>query len=410
MTSIEQLQRTKASTNSPLQSIQIELKNPNGVSEGFQDFADQLPAPTRARFEKYGIDLSQGYPRRPETIPLFLDDAYKIRNRVNPNYVERGVKADPEKKALFGAAEKIVHLTKYIGTEIIGLQLQDLNSKQLDELAALIAERVVVVFRNQDLSPQKHLEIGEYYGEIEKHPLTGQVPVPNENGIGTKGGITVVWNQFNRGGALIKFNKGISGSRWHTDLDHEYSPAGITHLHLDSIPEVGGDTGFISGYAAFDKLSPSFQKFLEGKIAIHKSAHVYYERDNILGGAKHIEREHPLVVTHPVTGWKALFVNPAHVVRIKGLEKEESDVILNYLNDVYAKNLDIQVRINWQPTKKGLGTSVIWDNRISQHVAIPDYNDSWEGPVRHANRVTSLSTPPVFDPNSKSQREALNLQ
>ncbi|CAM9017419.1 unnamed protein product [Wickerhamomyces anomalus] len=394
MTTISQLsQKTK---DLSLQSIQIELKNPNGVQEGYQDFAKELPALSRKRLEKYGIDLSKGYPRRPDHIPIFLDEAYKIRNRPNPNYIERGLNADPAKKALFGAATEVVNLTKYIGTEIVGLQLSDLNEQQLDELALLIAERVVVVFRKQDLSPQKQLEIGEYYGEVEEHPLTGQA----------KKGITVVWNKFNRGGPLIKFQNGAFAG-WHTDLDHEFSPAGITHLHLDSTSETGGDTGFISGYGAFDKLSPSFQKFLEGKVAIHKSAHVYYERDDILSGPKHIEREHPLVVTHPVTGWKSLFVNPAHVVRIKDLEKEESDLVLKYLNEVYAKNLDIQVRVHWQPVKEDEGVSVIWDNRISQHVAISDYNDQWEGPVRHAHRVTSLSTPPVFDPNSKSQREAL---
>ncbi|CCH40934.1 Alpha-ketoglutarate-dependent sulfonate dioxygenase [Wickerhamomyces ciferrii] len=386
------------------QSISIELKNPNGVKEGYEDYSGKLPSTTRKRLEKYGIDLSKGYPKRPNEIPLFLDDAYKIRNQVNPEYVERGIGADPEKKALFSGAKQVVNLTKYIGTEIIGLQLQDLNEKQLDELALLIAERVVVVFRDQDLSPQKHLEIGSYYGEVEVHPLTAQV-LP---------GSTVVWDKFNRGGPLIEFQKGASGSYWHTDLDHEFSPAGITHLHLDSIPSVGGDTGYISGYAAFDKLSPSFQKFLEGKKAIHKSAHRYYKRDDLLAGPQHLEREHDLVVTHPVTGWKSLFVNPAHVVRIVGLERDESDLILKYLNDVFAKNLDIQVRINWQgsgPGEDGIikPVSVLWDNRISQHVAIPDYNDSWEGSVRHAHRVTSLSIPTKFDPESKSQREALGL-
>jgi len=338
-----------------LETFQIQLKNPNGADyEEYKSFADQLPPLTKARFAKYNIDLSQGYPRRPDNIPLFLDDAYKVRNRANPDYIERGKNADPEKKALFNAAEKVINLTKYIGTEIIGLQLSDLNSTQLDELAALIAERVVVVFRNQDLSPQKQLEIGEYYGEVEKHPLTGQVPIK-----GKDGGITVVWNHFNRGGALRSFQRGISGSKWHTDLDHEFSPAGITHLIVDSSSKDSGDTGFISGYAAFDKLSPEFQKFLEGKTAIHQSKHVYYKRDDILSGPKHIEREHPLIITHPITGWKSLFVNPSHVIRIKELEKDESDLILKYLNDVYSKNLDIQVRIHWQPITENNATSVL---------------------------------------------------
>ncbi|KGK35607.1 hypothetical protein JL09_g5242, partial [Pichia kudriavzevii] len=82
----------------------------------------------------------------------------------------------------------------------------------------------------------------------------------------------------------------------------------------------------------------------------------------------------------------------------------ESDLILNYLFDVYEKNADIQVRFKWTPTKQGYGTSAIWDNRISQHRAVWDHEG--EEP-RHGTRVTSLAEIPFFDPESKSQREAL---
>lgn len=138
-------------------------------------WVERLPEPARKRFDKYGIDLSNGYPKVPENkdIPKFVDEAYEIRNKEFP-YIERGKNADPEKKALFGAAKKVRNLTKHIGTEIIGLQLADLNDKQKDELALLIAERVVVFFKNQDLSPQKQLELGHYWGQVEVH---AQVPV-----------------------------------------------------------------------------------------------------------------------------------------------------------------------------------------------------------------------------------------
>lgn len=383
-------------------TIQVELKNPNGVHEGYgDDYFDQLPESTKKRFERHNVDLSHGYPERPSNIPLFLDDAYKIRNKPNPNYIERGVNADPEKKALFAKAKEVKHLTKYVGTELVGVQLADLNEQELDELALLISERIVVFFRNQDLSPQRQLEIGEFFGTVERHPLAAQVPgLP---------GITTIWGKFNRKNQSKQDFKKRGGSLWHTDLDHEQNGPSLTHLHLDAIPEYGGDTAWTSGFGAFDKLSPEFQKFLEGKIAIHRSAHKYYERDNILGGAKHIEREHPLVVTHPVTGWKGLFVNRAHTVRIKDLEPEESQVILNYLYDVLEKNLDIQVRFNWSSPEqdRSLGASAIWDNRISNHYAIADYDD--DDDPRHGTRVTSLGAPPIYKQDSKSQREALGL-
>lgn len=126
-----------------------------------------LPEPTTLRLKKAGIDLSNGYPYRPSR-PLFLDDVYKIRNVERP-YTDPGSRADKEKKSLFAAATKVTDLTTHIGTEIHGLQLKDLTDQQKDELALLIAERSVVFFRDQDLSPQQQLELGEWLGEVEVH-------------------------------------------------------------------------------------------------------------------------------------------------------------------------------------------------------------------------------------------------
>ncbi|GME77072.1 unnamed protein product [Ambrosiozyma monospora] len=192
----------------------------------------------------------------------------------------------------------------------------------------------------------------------------------------------------------------------HTDLVHEKTPAGITHLHLDTIPDVGGDTFWFSGYAAYDKLSEEFKKFLDGKKAVYVSAHKYLDRDDPFGGPKNIERVHPLVRTHPSTGWKSLFVNKAMTRRILGVSPVESDIILNYLFDVYEKNADIQVRFKWGPQKPGYGVSAIWDNRVTQHKSVFDAEGRT---ARHGTRVTSLGEVPFLDPNSKSQREALGL-
>lgn len=127
----------------------------------------KLPGPTRKRLEKAGIDLSEGYPYRPAR-PLYLDDVYKIRD-YDREHVDPGSRADPEKKALLSAAKEVIHLTAHIGTEIVGLQLKDLTAQQKDELGLLIAERSVVFFRDQDISPQQQKELGEWFGEIEVH-------------------------------------------------------------------------------------------------------------------------------------------------------------------------------------------------------------------------------------------------
>lgn len=126
-----------------------------------------LPEPTAIRLKKAGIDLSNGYPYRPSR-PLFLDDVYKIRNIERP-YTDPGSRADREKKSLLSAATKVTDLTTHIGTEIEGLQLKDLTDQQKDELALLIAERSVVFFRDQDLSPQQQMALGDWFGEVEVH-------------------------------------------------------------------------------------------------------------------------------------------------------------------------------------------------------------------------------------------------
>jgi hypothetical protein len=146
---------------------------PSAIDSSIKDVAipkkDNLDLPTRtqARLEESKIDLSGGYPYRPLR-PLYLDDVYKIRGTPR-TYVDAGTRADPTKKSLFAAAEKVIDLTAHIGTEIVGLQLKDLTDAQKDELGLLIAERSVVFFRDQKLSPQEQRKLGEWYGEIEVH-------------------------------------------------------------------------------------------------------------------------------------------------------------------------------------------------------------------------------------------------
>ena len=371
-----------------------------------------LPEASRRRLIEGGIDLSKGYPEVPDRsqIPIFVDEAHAIRDYDVP-FTDRGSKADPEKKALFGAATDVIDLTDKIGTEIVGLQLEDLNDQQKDELALLVAERVVVFFRDQKLSPKAQHSLGAYLGNIEVHPQ-----VPHVTGLP---GATVIWNDLSvKKGLDLHFSNvgfanwdsvrylGWGNQGWHTDLVHERQPAGYTHLHLDAIPEVGGDTIWSSGYAAYDKLSDEFKKFLDGKKAVFESADGYLDRNDPLSGRKKVERIHPLVRTHPATGWKFLFVNRNMTKRIVGISPIESDIILDYLFNIYEKNADIQVRFKWTNTKANHGTSAIWDNRISQHRNVWDH----EGKLpRHGTRVTSLAEVPYFDPNSKSQRESLGL-
>ena len=147
--------------------------SPGAIDSSITDAVEQkkdtlaLPDAARDRLDKSGIDLSNGYPFRPYR-PLYLQDVQKIRN-IDRLYNDAGARADKSKKNLFGSAIEVTDVTAYIGTEIKGLQLKDLTDVQRDELALLIAERSVVILRDQDLTPQQQKELGDYYGEVEIH-------------------------------------------------------------------------------------------------------------------------------------------------------------------------------------------------------------------------------------------------
>jgi len=370
---------------------------PSAIDPAIKDVVEpkkdnlDLPKVTRARLEAAKVDLSAGYPYRPLK-PLYLQDIYNIRNEPR-KHVDPGARADPTKRALLSAAKEVIDLTTHIGTEIVGLQLKDLTDQQKDELGLLIAERSVVFFRDQSITPQQQKELGEWYGEIEIHPQVPQVP-----GVS---GVTVIWPALQATEFEANFRKPGGASRWHSDLVHELQPAGVTHLHNDVVPKTGGDTLWASGYAAYSKLSPEFRKIIDGRKAIYRSAHPYLDRNDPTAGPKYVERVHPIVRVHPATGWKSLWVNRAMTVSIVGLDKAESDLILGYLYDVYEKNIDIQVRFKWTP-----GTSALWDNRITIHNASWDYEGH---EPRHGTRVTALAEIPFFDEQAPTRREALGL-
>lgn len=130
-------------------------------------------------------------------------------------------RADPDKNALLGACTDVVHLTRYVGTELHGIQLAHLTDRQKDELRLLIAERSVVFFRDQDMSPESFLLLGEWYREMEGHPQVAQVPgVP---------GVTVIGPDFQ-----------IQEARCSDLMDQ---PLSLVHLNDSvTVPDSGYDT------------------------------------------------------------------------------------------------------------------------------------------------------------------------
>lgn len=307
----------------------------------------------------------------------------------------------------------VTHLTPTIGSEISGVQLSSLSSAGKDELAHFVAKRKVVAFRNQDfadLSIEQVLQYGSYFGRHHIHPTSGSPEGYPE--------IHLVHRGEGDKGAAEFFRSRTSSVAWHSDISYERQPPGTTFLYILNKPETGGDTLFVDAVQAYNRLSPLFQERLHGLRATHSGI----EQVNAAAARNSIKRrepvvhDHPIVRTHPATGEKALYVNPqceftnvptsriGHVAEamliltctskvtreIVGMKREESDALLKFLYDHLAFGADFQVRVKWEE-----GTVVLWDNRVTQHTALVDWED---GQRRHLARITPQAEVPYETP------------
>jgi alpha-ketoglutarate-dependent taurine dioxygenase len=148
----------------------------------------------------------------------------------------------------------------------------------------------------------------------------------------------------------------LAARAWHTDITFEPVPSDFAMLKVHTLPETGGDTLWASAYEAYDRLSPAYQKFLEGLTATHdgNAFHLVAEAEGVkaftgerghpLNNGSNYTAVHPVIRTNPVTGWKGLFVNGVFTKRINELTKDESDETLKYLANIVTQNHDLQVR------------------------------------------------------------------
>ncbi|KAJ7158131.1 hypothetical protein C8R46DRAFT_1225127 [Mycena filopes] len=301
-------------------------------------------------------------------------------------HTDPGTRADPAKPHLLAPNTITHHLSPYLGTELSGVQISQLTPAGLDELALYAAERKMLVFRDQDfkdLSPERQIEITSHFGPIHRHPTSG-----NAKGFPE---FHVVYRDedHDRFREYIGLDR-ASLVQWHSDVSYERQTPGTTFFFILDQPETGGgDTLFLSQVEAYRRLSPEFQKRLEGLRAVH-SAVAQADHSRKRGGPvrrEPVETEHPVVRVHPVTGEKALYVNPGFTRRIVGFKTEESEYLLKFLFDHIAKGADFQVRGTYKP-----GTVVVWDNRVTVHSATLDFDKVHR---RHAVRLTPQAEVPI---------------
>ncbi|WP_426163509.1 TauD/TfdA dioxygenase family protein [Sandarakinorhabdus sp. DWP1-3-1] len=180
------------------------------------------------------------------------------------------------------------------------------------------------------------------------------------------------------------------GAGWHSDWSFQPQPPAATILHGKVIPPIGGDTLFADCAAAYDSLSPAFQRLCDSLTALH-SARLPYGRDGvyanetasrtmtiITGEAAEAVQAHPLVRVHPATGRRALYCSPVYTIGIEGMTRDEGYAILGHL---FQRIIEPQFlfRHRWAPD-----TLLIWDNRCTLHFAEGGY----DGHLRVMHRTT----------------------
>ncbi len=280
-----------------------------------------------------------------------------------------------------------------LGAEISGANLAaPLPDATIASIRQALVEHQVIFFRDQALTPAQQVAFGARFGPLNIHPyVAGMASQPEV--------MEVVKEPQDR----INF-----GGGWHSDVSFLERPAIGSILYAVETPEVGGDTLFASQAAAYDALSPGLKATLETLNAVHSAAREYSsqghsaqkrssmsvaEADGMVG-----EYVHPIVLVHPETGRRALYVNPAFTLRIEGWKTSESKVLLDYLFQ-HSRYEGFTTRFSWKP-----GSVAFWDNRSVWHFALNDY----PGQRRHMRRVTVNPWPVEAGASTARNAEAVS--
>jgi len=288
-----------------------------------------------------------------------------------------------------GVSIQIRPITPTIGAEIIGVDLSRLEDASFTAIHRALLDHLVIVFRDQHLSPENHLAFARRFGDLEPpHPVFAHLPEhPQVSVLETKG------------------DTGVYNDEWHTDVTFRPRPALGSILYARVIPENGGDTLWANMYAAYEALAEPVKRLVEGLTAVHDVCgggpygRVLTYREVVLAqkdGARRLQElqaefppvSHPVVRTHPETGRLALFVNRSFTTRIEGLSKLESAWLLGMLLE-HAEQIGFQMRHRWR-----MNDLVMWDNRCTEHLAVADYSPAH----RLMHRITVLGDRPQVRP------------
>jgi len=257
---------------------------------------------------------------------------------------------------------EVRRLGPQIGAEIRGVDVKTLDDGGFAEIyRAWLAHNVVVV-PEQQLEIEDFLRYSRRFGVVVPHPSksTRHPEYPEITFLGV--------NKFGPDGQLDMaiYRRGAEG--WHTDGAYDAEPFKATQLYALAVPSRGGDTFFASMYAAYDALPALLLARLEGRLG----AFTYGGRRKATALLDEADRDwtpvfHPIIRVHPETGRKGLYFDPGKILRIEGLEAQESDDLIEELTARMIQP-EGEYRHHWRR-----GDIVIWDNRCSYHKAAGDY-------------------------------------
>jgi taurine dioxygenase len=267
----------------------------------------------------------------------------------------------------------IRRLAGALGAEITGVDLAaDLADETVAAIRRAFTEHQVIFFRDQSLTPAQLVAFGRRFGPLNIHPYVAGMP-----------GHPEVMEIIKEPDDRTNF-----GGGWHSDMSFLPDPSIGSILYAVELPEWGGDTLFASQAAAFEALSPGLKATLETLNAVHSAGREYAPGGHSAQQRKSMtvaeaegaagESIHPVVKTHPETGRKALYVNPAFTMRFEGWTRRESKPLLDFLFE-HSRYEAFTCRFAWRP-----GSVAFWDNRSVWHFALNDY----PGQRRHMRRVT----------------------
>jgi len=270
------------------------------------------------------------------------------------------------------ATLKARRISPLIGAEIDGVDLSGpIEAAQFADIHRAMLDHQVLVFRNQTLTAEDHKRFGRRFGDLHAHALQKMREGDHDR-------LEV---------AASRTSKYVAGEGWHTDVSCDERPPKLSLLYIDKIPEIGlgGDTLFASMYLAYEMLSPALKDFLEGLTAVHDGAIPWTSVYGVRPDQPFNRTEHPVVIRHPETGRKALFVNRGFTSHIVQLNRNEGAALLEMLYRSIEATPALTCRITWSAN-----TLVMWDNRCTQHHALWDYYPL----ERHGYRVSVLGERP----------------